>query len=107
MRKEHACIEAAPFGQPAQIWTVISVIDEKIDCSIHASEYQAHCELVSRFESLEVSPAREAPELKLLLRTARECGNYELVRAYIRTNARRMDRLQLAEHYLSSATARS
>jgi hypothetical protein len=78
------------------------MVDEKVSCSLHPSEYQAHHELVLRFESFELDHCRKSSQLRLLLNRAVKCGNYEPVRAYIKDNARRLDQLQIAEHSLVS-----
>lgn len=92
-----------PLGQPTHVWTVVSVVDEKVSCSLHPSEYHAHRELVLRFESVELDSCRRSSELRHLLNMAVERGNYEPVRAYIKDNARRLDQLQLAEHPVLAA----
>jgi hypothetical protein len=97
-RMNDARLKSTLRNKPTHIWTVVSVVDEKVSCSLHPSEYHAHRELVSRFESVELEPDRKSSELRRLLNGAVECGNYEQVRAYIKDNARRLDQLQLAEH---------
>lgn len=96
-------LKSSPLGQPTHIWTVISVVDEKVSCSLHPSEYHAHRELVLRFESVELESRKRSSKLRRLFNNAVEAGNYEPVRAYIKDNARRLDQLQLAEHPLRSA----
>jgi hypothetical protein len=96
-------LKNSPLDQPTRIWTVVSVVDEKVSCSLHPSEYLAHRELVLRFESVELDACRKSSQLRLLLNRAVKCGNYEPVRAYIKDKARRLDQLQLAEHPLLSA----
>lgn len=97
-RMHNARLESKLQNKPTHIWTVVSVVDEKVSCSLHPSEYHAHRELVLRFESVELDPYRQSSELRRLLNAAVECDNYERVRAYIKDNARRLDQLQLAEH---------
>jgi hypothetical protein len=95
---KNARLKNSPLCQPTHVWTVVSVVDEKVSCSLHPSEYHAHRELVLRFESIELDPCRKSSELRRLLNMAFERGNYEPVRAYIKDNASRLDQLQLAEH---------
>lgn len=92
------CLNKRSLGQPTHIWTVVSVVDEKVSCSLHPSEYHAHRELVLRFESVELDSCRKSSDLRHLFNLAVERGNYEPVRAFIKDNARRLDQLQLAEH---------
>jgi hypothetical protein len=96
----------SPLGQPTHIWTVVSVVDEKVFCSLHPSEYHAHHELVLRFESVELGHRRISSELRKLFNVAVERGNYEPVRVYIKDNAHRLDQLQLTEHPLLSTPIR-
>lgn len=89
----------------AQIWTVVSLVEERIFCSVHPSEYHAYCEAVSRFESVELGARRRDSELKALLEVANSCGDYQAVRQYIADKSSQMRLLQLAEHLPSAMSA--
>lgn len=85
-------------GSILQIWTLVTLVDDRISCTIHSSEYHAYCEAVSRFEAAELGGHREAPELRLLLEAATTRGDYHEVRKYIEANSCRLHLMQLAEH---------
>ena len=81
-----------------QIWTVVTLVDDRISCTVHSSEYHAYREAVSRFESVELGGDREDPELHFLLDAATTRGDYHEVRKYIEAKACRLHLMQLAEH---------
>lgn len=85
-------------GSTVQIWTLVTLVEDRISCTIHSSEYQAYCEAVSRFESVELGGHREDPELRILLDTATTRGDYHEVRKYIEAKSCRLHLMQLAEH---------
>jgi hypothetical protein len=85
-------------GSTVQIWTLVTVADDRISCTIHSSEYHAYREAVSRFESAELGGHREDPELHFLLDAATTRGDYHEVRKYIEANSCRLHLMQLAEH---------
>jgi hypothetical protein len=89
----------------AKIWTVISVVDERIFCSVHHSEHQAYREAVAQFESVESGAARADSHLKALLEVANGRGDYHEVRRYIADNASQIRMIQLAEHTPSAVSA--
>ena len=74
------------------------VVEDRVSCTIHSSEYQAYHEAVSQFQSTEVGDTRKDPVLKGLLAVANTCGDYQEVREYIAANSRRMQLMQLSEH---------
>jgi hypothetical protein len=81
-----------------QIWTVVTLVEGKIACSIHASEHDAYCEAVSRFEGAELAKMQRDPELRLLLRAAKLYGDYQKVHQHIENIASKIQMIQLAEH---------
>jgi hypothetical protein len=85
-------------GLSVQIWTVVSLVDGQMFCSVHASEHDAYCEAVSRFESVELDDKSSDLELRLLLRSAKLYGDYRKVHRYIEREASRIQLIQLAEH---------
>ena len=85
-------------GSTIQIWTLVTLVDDRISCTIHSSEYHAYREAVSRFESAELGGHREDPELHFLLDAATTRGDYHEVRKYIEANSCRLHLMQLAEH---------
>jgi hypothetical protein len=87
-----------PTGSAVQIWTLVSVVQDKVSCSIHPSEYHAYHEAMLQFESVELGHTRRDPVLKVLLEVASACDDYQGVRDYIVANSRRMHLMQLTEH---------
>jgi hypothetical protein len=81
-----------------QIWTIVTLVEEKIACSIHASEHDAYCEAVSRFESAELGEMQTDPELRLLLRAAKLYGDYQKIHLHIENSASHIQLIQIAEH---------
>ena len=92
-------------GSAMQLWTVVSVVEDCVSCTIHSSEYQAYYEAVSQFESAEVGDTRRDLVLKGLLAVANTCGDYQEVRAYIAANSRRMQLMQLSEHCVNDISS--
>jgi hypothetical protein len=89
-------IKAVPVSSNINLWTVVSVVDDRISCSIHRSEDEAYREAVSRFESIESGGANS--RLNSVLAAASRLGHYQEVRKYIENNACRISLMQLAEH---------
>lgn len=89
-----------------RIWTVVTLTDDRISCSIHLSEYQAYREVVARFEYAELDEKSHVTTLAAILATASIKGDYQLVRQYIQDNARRLCLLQIAEHEISDFAER-
>jgi hypothetical protein len=85
-----------------RLWTVITVIDGRISCSIHPSEYHAYREAVSRFEYAEPAAKNNNRILQTILEAATICGDYQPVRKYIEANASKLCLMQLAEHDISN-----
>jgi hypothetical protein len=85
-------------GSAVQIWTLVTLADDRISCTIHSSEYHAYREAVSRFESAEHDGRREDPQLHFLLEDATTRGDYHEVRKYIEANSCRLHLMQLGEH---------
>lgn len=81
-----------------QIWTVVTLVEGEIACSIRASEHDAYCEAVSRFECAELGNMQTDPDLRLLLRAAKLYGDYQKVHQYIENSASKIQIIQLAEH---------
>lgn len=80
------------------IWTVVSLVEDRICSSIHLSEYHAYSEAVSRFETAEPYSDVQILELQRLLKTSHARGDYHPVRQYIKDNACKLHLLQFAEH---------
>jgi hypothetical protein len=91
-----------PFNLTAQIWTVVSLVDDRICCTIHSSEHLAYREAVSRFESAELGGRCKDTQLSFLLEAATTSGDYQEVRKYIQEKSCRLHLLQLAEHDVTS-----
>jgi hypothetical protein len=87
-----------PTGSTLQIWTLVSLVQDKVSCSIHPSEYHAHHEAIVQFESAELGHTRRDPILRVLLEVSSACDDYQDVRDYIATNSRRTHLMQLTEH---------
>ena len=96
-------INFSPVGPAAQIWTVVTIAQDRLSCSIHSSERAAYGEAVSRFEVAEFGAAQKDPMLRTLLAAAHDRNEYERVRKYIELNSRRMNVMQLAEHTVSDS----
>ena len=88
-----------------KIWTVISVVDERIFCSLHHSEHQAYREACSPIRIRGIGAARSDSRLKALLEVANGHGDYHEVRRYIADNASKIRMIQLAEHTPSAVSA--
>jgi hypothetical protein len=88
------------------IWTVVSLVRERISCTIHSSEYHAYREAVSRFESVELGSTGKDPDLKALLEAANASDDYQRVRKYIEDKACQIRLIQLAEHTMSDLNSR-
>jgi hypothetical protein len=85
-------------GLRAQLWTVVSLVEDRICCTIHSSEDLAYREAVSRFEVAELAGPGKDPELGFILEAATARGDYQQVRKYIEDNSCRLHLMQLAEH---------
>ena len=92
-------IKSIPAISNFTVWTVVSLVDDRISSSIHASEHEAYCEAVSRYKSAELRSANAV--LISLVETASRCGDYQEVRKYIENNACRISMMQLAEHNMN------
>jgi hypothetical protein len=91
-------IIAFPAGSAIHVWTVGSLAEDRISCSVHTSESEGDCEAVSRFEFAESGTAQEDTALNSLLTAASTRAEYHEVRKYIENSACRMSLMQLAEH---------
>jgi hypothetical protein len=91
-------IDSSLTSSAAHIWTVVTLVGDRISCSIHSSEYHAYREAAARFETAELDINSEDRELQILLEAANTCGDYEQVRKYIKDKACHLRLLQLAEH---------
>ena len=80
------------------MWTVVSVVGDRISCSIHSTEYHAYREALSRLQTAESNATDENHELPMLLEAAKTRGDYQQVRNYIERKACNLRLLQLAEH---------
>jgi hypothetical protein len=98
INKQGSRIVRRPVSSAVHIWTVVSLVGDRISCSTHSSEYHAYREAVSRFEAAELDTNSEDRELRILLEAANTCGDYQGVRKYIEDNACQLRLLQLAEH---------
>lgn len=103
MNRSRSGIKPLVTRSTGQIWTVVSLVEERVSCSIHSSEYHAYREAVSQFESVELGATREDPELKALLEAANTRGDYREVRKYIKDKACQIRLIQLAEHTVSDS----
>jgi hypothetical protein len=102
MRKHNALSITVPFaGSTVQLWTVVYMVDDRIFSSIHTSEYEAYCEAVSLFKSIEVGAPQQVSVLRDLLKLASRCADYQEVRKYIQDHACRIQSIQLAEHSIN------
>jgi hypothetical protein len=98
INRRNSSIGSFLTGSAVQIWTLVTLADNRLSCTIHSSEYHAYREAVSRFESAELGGRREDPELHLLLEAATTRGDYHEVRKYIEANSCRLHLMQLTEH---------
>ena len=105
MKSGHTCSTIPQALSTTKICTVISVVDDRIFCSVHHSEHQAYREAVAQFESVELGAARSDSRLKALLEVANGHGDYHEVRRYIADNASKIRMIQLAEHTPSAVSA--
>lgn len=86
------------------IWTVISLVGDRITSSVHSSEYHAYSEAVARFEAAELSTSESNQELRRILRISAKCGDYQRVRQYIGKRACHLRSLQIAEHDINASS---
>lgn len=98
INRRNSGIRSLLTGSTLQIWTLVTLVDDRICCTIHSSEYLAYREAVSRFDSVELGDHREDPELHFLLEAATTRDDYHEVRKYIEANSCRLHLMQLAEH---------
>ena len=105
MKRRATRMTFAPACPTVHIWTVVSLVEDRMYCSIHSSEYHAYREAVSRFESVELETASLDQTLEGLLETAHIGGDYKEVRSYIEKWACKLYRLQIAEHDVNSIDA--
>jgi hypothetical protein len=98
INKRRSRINRSLTSSGVYMWTVVSLVGDRISCSIHSSEYHAYREAVSRFETAELDTNSEDRELQILLEAANTCGHYQRVRKYIEDKACHLRLLQLAEH---------
>jgi hypothetical protein len=87
---------------PVRLWTVVTVVDGHISCSVHRSEYQAYREAVSRFIYTEPDSIYKCHALGGLLEAAARRGDFQSVRQYITAHACKVYLMQLAEHDVSN-----
>ena len=80
------------------LWTVVSLVDEEVTCSIHSSEFNAYLELAQRFERYESTVKQPDRVLRELVATGRKVGDFSQVRQYLRIKSTKMSSIQIAEH---------
>lgn len=80
------------------MWTVVSVVDDRIYCSIHPTEYHAYREALTRLQSAELNATDDNHELPMFLEAAKTSRDYQQIRNYIERKACNLRLLQLAEH---------
>lgn len=90
-----------------RLWTVVTLIDGRIQCTIHPSEYHAYREAVVRFEYAETPGMSQNRDLEALLESATIGGGYGKVRKYIEANASQISLLQISEHDVGSFKGRN
>jgi hypothetical protein len=98
-------ITSSSSSSALHIWTVVSLVGDRIYSSIHSSEHDAYREAVSCFEAVELDNASEDRELRIILAGASRRGDYQPVRKYIQENACQLRSLQLAEHEVNDLNA--
>lgn len=89
-----------------RLWTVVTLVDGRIGCTIHPSERHAYREAVVRFEYAESQGTIQSRDLQALLESATNSGDYGKVRKYIEANASQISLLQITEHDIGSFNAR-
>jgi hypothetical protein len=89
-----------------QLWTVVTLVGERMSCTIHPSEDHAYREAVARVEYAEPNRTRRNRRLRVLLNTAASSGDYRMVREYIKRHSQKIHLMQLAKHELGAVCTR-